>query len=610
MLVTRSNFDSVLKRLAQPGEYALDTETNGLAPYKGHRLFSIIIAQGEESWYFNFNHYEELPPDQLLDVMHKLELQRHVFSSPLHTWALHNAKFDMHMLGVEGLRLIGPVFCTYAQARLLHNDLRAYNLDFLAKRWLGAEKSDAVKEYCEEHKLYEAYTKGKLKKKNYHFWRVPLKVVQDYAEKDGTLAFALAAYIHKGLDDLHAARQEGVPSIYQVSENEAALTKVLYEIERVGVQLDKPYAERALEAERRTYQAAAARFKELVGFDLDAGSPSCLARAFKQVGVELPKGASGRELTNKLVLKKIKHEVADLVQSYRKSNKKATTYYANFLAMADEAGVIHPDFHQGGTKTGRLSCRDPNLHNLNRPDEAADDDENVFEVRRCFVPRDGFLFFAPDYDQIEYRLMLEYAEEMGVIKAVLGGQDVHAATAEMLGLKRYDAKQINFMLIYGGGVGKLAEMTNRTWNEAKDVMKLYFSRLPKISAFVEAVRRKASRDLRIFNWFGRVYTFDDPDMTHTTAPNWLIQGGCAEVLKKSLIACHGYLTALKLQSRMVLNVHDEIVFEMHKSELEHCAALVEIMERMYPYKHLKLTAGPAWSARSLADKDDGYPVLS
>jgi len=297
-----------------------------------------------------------------------------------------------------------------------------------------------------------------------------------------------------------------------------------------------------------------------------------------------------------------------LVQTYRKASKKATTYYANFLAMADEAGVIHPDFHQGGTKTGRLSCRDPNLQNLNRPDEAADDDENVFEVRRCFVPRDGFVFFAPDYDQIEYRLMLEYAEEMAVIKAVLDGQDVHSATAEMLGLKRYDAKQINFMLIYGGGIGKLAAMTNRTFEEAREVMKLYFARLPKISAFVEAVRRKASRDLRLFNWFGRVYTFANSDMTYTTGPNWLIQGGCAEVLKKALIVCWKRLAERKLRTRIVLNVHDEIVFEAHKEELSELPALVEIMEAQYPFKHLKLTAGPAWSEKNLAQKADGFPT--
>lgn len=610
MLVTRTNFAEVLARLELPGRYALDTETTGLSAYKGDRLFSIIIATLTESWYFNFNRYPDLPDDQLLLRSHKDALQASVFSRLDHEWELHNAKFDLHMLGVEGLTLAGSVWCSYAMGRVLHNDLRAYNMDFLSQRWLGESKSDLVKEYADEHGLFETYMKGRVKKKNYFFAKVPLHIVQEYAEKDGLLTAKLAAFERDRIRNLDAHyRKPNQPPLWQVVENEMALTKVLYEIEKVGVLLDKPYAEAALKAETTRKTKAAEAFKQLADIDFE-DSPTVIGAAFKKFGVQLPKGDGGRLLTNKEVLATVEHPAARLIEDYRTAQKKAVTYYGNFLAMADSTSVIHPDFHQGGTKTGRLSCRDPNLQNLERPDEDADAEaKDTFTVRRAFVPREDFCFFAPDYDQIEYRLMLEYADEDSVIARVLSGLDVHSATAESLGVSRFQAKTINFMLIYGGGNGKLASSLKCSWEEAKAKRALYFEKLPKIARFVELVRAVAYERLTLHNWFGRRYTFAFPDMTYTTAPNWLIQGGCSEVLKKALILTHAYLKEHCTHSRIVLNVHDEIVFEMHKSELHHCRALVEIMETVYPFKKLKLTAGPAYSWKSLADKVDGYPEL-
>jgi len=607
VLVTRSNFDAVLRRLAEPGWYGLDTETTGLSPYKGDRPFAVIIAQDQEAWYFNLQPYPNMPPDEWLLQGHLDELQKDVLSQTSHSWYIHNAKFDMHHLGQLGLSMAGEIYCTYGHARLIHNDLFGYGLDACAERWLGERKSDAVKDYMDEHKLFaqKPATEGKKeKRKNYCFWKVPLDVMQPYGEQDTKLHWRLGEWMRAHIAALDATRNTNMPPLAQVEANETTLTRTLFEIERVGIQIDRAYTERALTQESAVYQNATATFKQLVGFDFE-DSPTCIGKVFKQIGIEPPRGPSKRILTNADVLAQVEHPAIKSILDYRRSHKLTGTYYSNFLAMADADGVLHPDFHQNGAKTGRQSCRDPNLQNLPRLDEDADD--TVAQVRRCFTPREGFVFFAPDYDQIEYRVMLCYADETEVIAAVLAGLDVHSATAEILGIGRYDAKQINFMLIYGGGDGKLAAMLRCTVQEAKSKRLHYFAKLPKIASFVQRVRAKASDTLTLFNWYGRRYTFAHPDMTYTTAPNWLIQGGCAEVLKIALNRCLAFLQARKARSRIVLNVHDEIVFEIHHAEFELAPLLVEIMEAAYVPRQLTLTAGPSWSAKSLADKIKGFP---
>lgn len=206
--------------------------------------------------------------------------------------------------------------------------------------------------------------------------------------------------------------------------------------------------------------------------------------------------------------------------------------------------------------------------------------------------------------------MLNYAQEQSVIERVLAGMDVHQATADMLGVSRFHAKTINFMLIYGGGIDKLASMLKLSWEDAKRAREDYFRKLPRIAAFVQRVRDTAGRRGYLYNWFGRYYTFDNPESVYTTAPNWLIQGGCSDVLKIAMIRCHEYLQQRGAFSRIVLNVHDEIVFELEKGELHYARELVSIMENVYMGGALKLTAGPAFSWKSLADKEDGFPVYS
>jgi len=216
---------------------------------------------------------------------------------------------------------------------------------------------------------------------------------------------------------------------------------------------------------------------------------------------------------------------------------------------------------------------------------------------------------------MEYRLMLEYAGEMSVIEQVLDGMDIHTATANMLGVDRDVAKTINFMLIYGGGDEKLATALKITIELAKEYKAEYFSRLKKIIGFIADVKRAARYRGFITNWAGRrcyfPYYIDKRFGGRTRgeykAPNHLIQGGCADAVKFAMVKCAEYLAKKHARTRMVVQVHDELIFEAHKNELELIPELKEIMESVYPFKHLKLTAGIEHSAVSWEDKKEGMP---
>lgn len=383
-------------------------------------------------------------------------------------------------------------------------------------------------------------------------------------------------------------------SIYQ---NELQLTRVLHEMEYIGTQIDIGYTRDAYEFETSRYQDKAKEFYRITGVPF-VDSNKSLSSVFSNFGIKPARTAKGNPSFTSNVLEKINHPLAKIILEYRDAFKRANTYYANFLQLCDSEGNIHCNFKQGGTVTGRMSCANPNLQNLTKEDE--ENPATPFKVRKCFVPREDYIFVMIDYDQMEYRLMLEYAKEMGVIEQVLGGMDIHQATANLLGVSRKFAKTINFMLLYGGGPTKLAETLGISLLKAKDLRGLYFSKLPKIERFIYDVQSVAKRRGYIINWYKR-HCYVHHEHTYA-APNYLIQGGCADIVKKAMVSLDDYLRNKK--SRILLQIHDEILFEVHKSEIELIPKLQEIMSGVYPHKFLPLTCGVEWSDISWQDKKD------
>jgi DNA polymerase-1 len=585
MLVTSNNQSQVLAQLQQAKYLSLDTETTGLKPYDGDRLFAVVISDGEQDYYWDFS---EASPRAEGNVGLAALL-----AGPT-TFFLHNAKFDMHFLHQAGLDVTCPVWCTLAQARVEFNDHMQYGLDACAKR-IGIEgKLDAVKAYVKEHKLWEweQVPGKKVRTKHMHFDQVPQELMQEYAERDARITYQL------GMHQLNQLTE--APETRRVYENEALLTQTCQKMEQVGVKIDRDYCQRAASYEGGRADNVAGAFEIATGVEFkDSGK--VFAEVFTAMGLDYPKTEKGNPSFTADVLKDVDHEIARTIEQYRDAHNRAN-YYHGFLYHADPDDCIHPDMKQGGTATGRFSYSNPNLQNLTKEE----DNGQEFMVRRALVPREGYVFCMMDYDQMEYRMMLDYAQEMPVIEQVLSGVDVHTATAQMMGVDRKTAKTINFMLLYGGGVAKLATALNIGDYEAKCLRNLYFERLPKVEELIKRIQ-KTARSSRKFvrNWMGRRSHFPDPNFVYK-APNYLIQGGCADVVKLAMNRLDVLLAERK--SRMLLQVHDEILFEIHEKDMGVVEMCKDILESSYEADHLPLTVGVEWGRKSWADREESISL--
>ena len=651
ILVTRKNLSSCLKKLHSYKVHAFDTETTGLFPYKksGDRMFSMVISTVDDDFYFNFNSSADhlgnkIPSEYILSRSMVPEIVKTMTDSLVF---IHNAKFDMaitalELFGINLHKIAKIIHCTQAIARVCQNTLMNLQLDRLVKS-IGVKKSDEAKEYCVKHKLVKnkKVLGKKTPEKVYFFEKIPFKIIANYACIDGNITLKL------GLKQLESIKRidSKIENPHQkplsgVMDMERKLTTVLFKMELTGIKVNMQFVQDAMKFELERIPKLEARFVGLGGEGVTSISEKkSLINAFTNNKLYFPKTDKGNPSFKKDLLEGMNHEIAKIILDYRDAEKKVGTYYGKIIELADEENVIHCNFKQGGAQTGRMSCSNPNLQNQTKIEE---DDPRYFDkylVRRCYVPRENSMLVMIDFDQMEYRMMLDYAGEMGLIEQVLQGVDVHQATANFVEVTRKEAKTINFMLLYGGGVAKLAmalykpklpesllkdvEKLHR-WEEhsaeyiskkldidletiehdiseldkAFNIREKYFSKLPKVKQFVSKVKNVAKKRGYIFNWFGRKYLFSKN--SHYKAPNYLIQGGAADVVKLAMIELDKFLENYK--SKMLIQVHDEVVFEIVKGEEHIVPKLKEIMESIYPYSKLPLTCGVDYSTESWQDK--------
>lgn len=590
VVVTIENFARVISELNEAKDFAIDVETTGLFAYVNDRLFSFSIFDGTTAYYFNFNDIPDntgmrapvILPRRLIKELKFLDKKERELVA-------HNAKFEMHFLGREGLEFAtSPIYCTNVAARLVNNQLTSYKLEALGAL-IGYPKDATVKEYIKKHKLYR---KDKYGENIDRYDLVPFEIIGRYCCHDSFIAYKLKDYTKKRIEEISKEQEAvGVASIYNVLATEQKVTRVLYKMEKHGVLVDTDYAKKAFLHYCDKYTAAAEEIYRLSGVTFQ-DAPTVLKEIYTKLGVVAKKTAKGRDSFSKDNLPP--HEITEHILEYRRAYKMAHTYYENFLDLVDRNNKIHTNFRQSGTNTGRLSCSAPNLQNVPKRGE----DLEEYKARGCIIPEAGTFFYMPDFDQMEYRKLLDTAEEMSVIDKVLGGLDVHTATAQDMGVDRFAAKTLNFMLLYGGGAEKLANALGISVAEGKRKKALYFKTLSNVSNLVRALIDTVEKRKWITNWYGRKLMI--PPQGSYAIANHYIQGGCADIVKIAMVKLDEFLEGKK--SKMLLQVHDEILFQIDNSEAHILPELNKLMREAYPAKYLPLTCGSDYSISNWHEK--------
>jgi DNA polymerase-1 len=601
MQVKRSNLHEAVRRLKEAGADGLDTETFGLRFQD--RLFSIIVADGTDSYFFNYLWYEGLD-DEFILPRESIAQLKPIFENTASTFYISNAKFDLSMLRKEGIEVYGRVFCTNALGRVLQNNhFDGYSLERSAAR-IGLKKDDGVEEFIKANRLFtkEKIPGKKLEFKNKKFDKVPYDIMSKYAEMDARLHYQVGTYLEGKLNEVSSV---GAPPLTRVADNEIALTRVCFEAEWAGIRVSPSYIQGAIEYENTLLVRAKEEFRGHAGAEF-TDSNKFLATVFEANKLDFPKTEKGNPSFTDDVLEDIAHPLAKAIRTIRHHEKRIGTYYSSFLFHKDDNDFIHPNIRQGGTESGRFSYSDPNLQNI--PKEDSDEDKvKPYVVRGSFIPRDGFCFVSIDFAQQEFRLMLDYAGETELIREIMNGADVHQATADLLGISRKVAKTINFGLLYGMGTEKLSRALDISLDEARGYRDLYFARLPKVKNFISQVSSRGKARGFVWNWCGRRCYLENKEFAYVL-PNHLIQGGSADVIKFAMVKIANFLQGK--QSKMVLNVHDELLFEVWENELEIVPILKNIMEEVYVPKnglYLTCTVEHSWENWGSPSKIKGMP---
>ncbi|MBL9079975.1 MAG: DNA polymerase I [Planctomycetes bacterium] len=421
------------------------------------------------------------------------------------------------------------------------------------------------------------------------FDQIDPALVGDYVDEEADLALRLRAPLQQAL------QQHRVEPLYR--DLELPLVPVLLDMEWEGIRVDKEQLARLSTELQQRLDAITARVHQRAGHEFNLGSPQQLGTVLfdelevhRAADIGKPKRTpSGQYKTDHDVLEKLAphHEVAQLVLEWRLLSKLKGTYVDSLPQLVDpQTGRVHTTFNQAVAATGRLSSEDPNLQNIPiRTEEGR-------RVRACFVPRGkGWQLLSADYSQIELRILAHLSEDKALVESFQRGEDIHARTAALVhGLLpamvtpelRNQAKVINYGLMYGMGASRLANETGMRPPEAKKFIDAYFRALPGVKRYLDASLQQARDQKEVWTLFGRRRPLPDIDSTNAMqriaaenmAVNTPIQGAAADIVKRAMLAVHDRLRRQRLQARLLLQVHDELVLDVPDAELREVEALV------------------------------------
>ncbi|MCD5965256.1 DNA polymerase I [Stenotrophomonas maltophilia] len=562
-----------VERLQQADLISFDTETDALDAMRARLVgISLAVEPGRAAYIPVGHDYPgapaQLPMQQVLDAL------RPVMQDPAKKKLGQHGKYDLHVLRRHGVQVQGYHDDTMLESFVLNSTATRHDMDSLALRYLGYSTI----------KFEDVAGKGA---KQIPFSQVGIDEASRYAAEDADITLRL----HHALQPQLLA-EPALDSVYRGIE--MPLVPVLASIEANGVRVDTDELRRQSQDLSSRMLAAQQKATELAGRSFNLDSPKQLqAVLFDEL--KLPavvKTPKGQPSTNEEALEAIadQHELPRVILEYRGLAKLRSTYTDKLPEMVNpDTGRVHTSYHQSGAATGRLSSSDPNLQNI--PIRT----EDGRRIRRAFVAPEGFQLLAADYSQIELRIMAHLSEDPGLVRAFEQGADVHRATAaEVFGRtledvtpnERRAAKAINFGLMYGMSAFGLARNLGIDRGQAQDYVALYFSRYPGVRDFMERMRQQARDQGYVETLFGRRLYLNDIHARNQglragaerAAINAPMQGTAADIIKRAMVDVDQWLRDSGAPARMILQVHDELVFETESSFVEDLR--LQVVERM------------------------------
>ena len=567
-VLTEEQLEDWIARIEAAALTSLDTETTSLDPMSAGLVgISLSVSEHEACYIPLAHHYPGVPQQLALD--HVLNKLRGWLQSARRPKIGQNLKYDAHVLANHGIALAGIEHDTLLQSYVLEAH-RGHDLDALAERHLG-RRTIAYEQVC---------GKGA---RQIGFEEVAVERATEYSAEDAEVALCLHHVLWPRIRE-----HEGLKFVYQ--EIEVPVSRVLFTMERTGVLVDPVRLAAQSKELGERIAALEAQAHQLAGQPFNLGSPKQIGEIlFGKLGLPVQKKTpSGAASTDEDVLERLAadYPLPKTLLEHRALSKLKSTYCDKLPSMIRaDTGRVHTTYGQAIAITGRLASSDPNLQNI--PIRTAEGRR----IREAFVAPPGSHIVSADYSQIELRIMAHLSDDAGLLDAFARGQDVHRATAsEVFGVavnevtsdQRRTAKVINFGLMYGMTAFGLAANLGIGKDEARNYIDRYFTRYPGVARYMEATRALAKRQGYVETVFGRRLWL--PEINSPNGPrrqgaeraaiNAPMQGTAADLIKLAMVATADWLRREALHTRLIMQVHDELVFEVPDAELEQIRARV------------------------------------
>ena len=577
IISSEQELEKIAKELAKQKFIVIDTETDDTNPVFAELVGMSIAYNEKASYYIPFAHKEEDIKNLSLDNAKKIF--NPIFENEKILKIGQNIKYDKIVLEKYFSEIKGIAFDTMLASYLLDPEQNQHNLDYLAEKYL---KYTTIK-----YKELMGTGQKQLNMKD-----VTVDYVKDYACEDVDTAFALYDILDKQV------KKENLQDLME--KMEIPLIEVLAEIEKAGVKIDVDKFHKLAEETNGTLEELTAKIYEIAGEDFNIRSTKQMQYIlFEKLNLPPQKKTKTGYSTDEKVLTTLAaiHEVPRLILEYRELEKMRSTYIEALPQMIyAKTGRIHSSFNQTVAATGRLSSSNPNLQNIPIRSDLGK------KIREGFIAEAGNLLIAADYSQIELRIMAHYSEDENMTRAFNENLDIHAKTASLLFDKNIEeissddrrmAKIVNFGVLYGMGAFKFSQDLGVSRKAAQEFIDNYFARFPKIKSYMDSTIAFAEEKGYVETLFGRKRWLKDINARNKnikghaerTALNMPIQGTAADIIKKAMIEIYQEIKEKKLPIKMIMQIHDELVFEVAENDAEKYGKWIkEKMENVFSLK--------------------------